>query len=252
MKKPVIAYAFATSLFLVTSAHAAPVTFFGEDVNTLGDPNQISPTNSTSARNSFFTNLVGVGTETFDTAATPVGATPPIAVTFPGAGTATIIGGGQVATGNDSSGRYAISSPNYFLAGTSNFSINFSSAIAAFGFYGVDIGDFGGQLTLDLTDSSSIHHTLTVPNTIGSGGSTSGSILYFGFYDTGLTYTSVSFNNNSGGADLFAFDDFSVGSLEQVSPSVPEPSTWAMMILGFAGIGFMAYRRKSKPALMAA
>ena len=31
---------------------------------------------------------------------------------------------------------------------------------------------------------------------------------------------------------------------------VPEPSTWAMMILGFAGIGFMAYRRKSKPALM--
>ena len=33
---------------------------------------------------------------------------------------------------------------------------------------------------------------------------------------------------------------------------IPEPSTWAMMILGFAGVGFMAYRRKSKPALMAA
>jgi hypothetical protein len=27
--------------------------------------------------------------------------------------------------------------------------------------------------------------------------------------------------------------------------AVPEPSTWAMMILGFAGIGFMAYRRKN-------
>jgi hypothetical protein len=26
--------------------------------------------------------------------------------------------------------------------------------------------------------------------------------------------------------------------------AVPEPSTWAMMILGFAGLGFMAYRRK--------
>jgi hypothetical protein len=25
---------------------------------------------------------------------------------------------------------------------------------------------------------------------------------------------------------------------------VPEPTTWAMMILGFAGVGFMAYRRK--------
>jgi hypothetical protein len=37
----------------------------------------------------------------------------------------------------------------------------------------------------------------------------------------------------------------------EVAPAVPEPSTWAMMILGFAGVGFMAYRRKSKPALLA-
>jgi hypothetical protein len=28
------------------------------------------------------------------------------------------------------------------------------------------------------------------------------------------------------------------------APAVPEPSTWAMMILGFAGIGFMTYRRR--------
>jgi hypothetical protein len=34
--------------------------------------------------------------------------------------------------------------------------------------------------------------------------------------------------------------------------AVPEPSTWAMLLLGFAGVGFMAYRRKSKPAVMAA
>jgi len=34
--------------------------------------------------------------------------------------------------------------------------------------------------------------------------------------------------------------------------AVPEPSTWLMLILGFAGLGFMAHRRKSKPALMAA
>jgi hypothetical protein len=32
--------------------------------------------------------------------------------------------------------------------------------------------------------------------------------------------------------------------------AVPEPSTWAMMILGFAGVGFVAYRRKQNgPAL---
>jgi hypothetical protein len=34
--------------------------------------------------------------------------------------------------------------------------------------------------------------------------------------------------------------------------SVPETTTWAMMLLGFAGLGFMAYRRKTKPALIAA
>jgi PEP-CTERM motif len=33
---------------------------------------------------------------------------------------------------------------------------------------------------------------------------------------------------------------------------VPEPSTWAMMLLGFAGLGFVAYRRRRKPALAAA
>lgn len=40
--------------------------------------------------------------------------------------------------------------------------------------------------------------------------------------------------------------------ISPVVAAVPEPSTWAMMILGFAGTGFMAYRRKSKPALIGA
>jgi hypothetical protein len=34
--------------------------------------------------------------------------------------------------------------------------------------------------------------------------------------------------------------------------AVPEPSTWIMMIAGFAGLGFMAYRRKARPALAVA
>jgi hypothetical protein len=32
--------------------------------------------------------------------------------------------------------------------------------------------------------------------------------------------------------------------LVTLPPAVPEPSTWAMMLLGFAGVGFMACRRK--------
>jgi hypothetical protein len=57
----------------------------------------------------------------------------------------------------------------------------------------------------------------------------------------------------NGGNDLVvaAGTEGQVGN-SPLNPSVPEPSTWAMLILGFAGIGFMAYRRNAKPALMTA
>jgi hypothetical protein len=36
------------------------------------------------------------------------------------------------------------------------------------------------------------------------------------------------------------------------SSGVPEPSTWAMMVLGFAGLGFAGYRKaKTGPAAFA-
>lgn len=64
--------------------------------------------------------------------------------------------------------------------------------------------------------------------------------LYFGIPD--------GFQN---GIAQFYHDN--VGAFEvTVTSGVPEPSTWAMMILGFAGVGFIAYRRKSKTALMPA
>jgi hypothetical protein len=34
---------------------------------------------------------------------------------------------------------------------------------------------------------------------------------------------------------------------ESVS-AVPEPSTWAMFVIGFACVGFLGYRRKVNPA----
>jgi hypothetical protein len=52
---------------------------------------------------------------------------------------------------------------------------------------------------------------------------------FVGLFDTAVP---------SGGSGYFIFT------------SVPESSTWAMLLLGFAGIGFMACRRKSNgPAL---
>jgi hypothetical protein len=84
-------------------------------------------------------------------------------------------------------------------------------------------------------------------------------------------------NSNSSGI-LFQFDGSNVGNLYLANGSsqiflsvntdgalynpgdpgtlqvaaVPEPATWAMMILGFFGIGFMAYRRKQGGSALSA
>jgi hypothetical protein len=59
----------------------------------------------------------------------------------------------------------------------------------------------------------------------------------------------VLLSNSSG--DTLGILDVTSNIVQTSISAVPEPSTWAMLLLGFAGIGFMAYRRKSKPALMA-
>lgn len=46
-------------------------------------------------------------------------------------------------------------------------------------------------------------------------------------------------------ANSFEFDNLQFGGPGQINPSVPEASTWAMMILGFLGVGFISYRRRS-------
>jgi hypothetical protein len=53
---------------------------------------------------------------------------------------------------------------------------------------------------------------------------------------------------------IFAFDppgrdNTQFGLVITQVAAVPEPSTWAMMILGFAGVGFMASRRKRSSGL---
>jgi hypothetical protein len=90
----------------------------------------------------------------------------------------------------------------------------------------------------------------------GLGGTTVGSSSATGTIPAGFQFPegTISFSGATFDSIILADihdTDFALGSFT-VSSAVPEPSTWAMMLLGFAGVRFMAYRRKSKPALMAA
>jgi PEP-CTERM motif len=63
---------------------------------------------------------------------------------------------------------------------------------------------------------------------------------------------------DAGGAVLFSADEqlidgtYALGDTGSdtftIAAAVPEPTTWAMMLLGFAGIGFTAYRKKRTAA----
>jgi hypothetical protein len=44
----------------------------------------------------------------------------------------------------------------------------------------------------------------------------------------------------------------SLFATSSTTPAVPEPSTWAMMILGFAGLGLLGFRRKQRTPVAAA
>jgi hypothetical protein len=74
-----------------------------------------------------------------------------------------------------------------------------------------------------------------------------------------LTLSSLGFSVANNGDQIYFASDLAngpttgpgaataTGGVGALASAVPEPSTWAMMMLGFAGVGFMAYRRKSNP-----
>ena len=60
----------------------------------------------------------------------------------------------------------------------------------------------------------------------------------------GLSFTATSITVNVAGDNLAVGDKLILDVTAGSTPVVPEPSTWAMMLLGFAGLGFVGYRRR--------
>ena len=88
--------------------------------------------------------------------------------------------------------------------------------------------DFGSSQLFTATDSGSFGFTTYSTTAIATGAST---ILSFGFQQNPA---------------FFHLDNVSVSA---VNGAVPEPGTWAMMLVGFAGAG-VALRRRRRPAML--
>jgi len=123
-------------------------------------------------------------------------------------------------------------SPGYTgqVLGTALFAdlltVTFGTPIDAFGFFS-DLDAFGvSSMTLTLSDGSIITQSVNSDNA-----------SFFGFTGTDITGFSVSTTTPSG----FAIGDFYTAA----TPSVPEPGTWAMMLLGFGAVGLAVRRTRT-------
>lgn len=205
------------------AAPSGPTIFFGENLTPAGSV----VGNPVTARTSFLAALSGTlvpyGFENRSS-----GDVAPFNFTFANSSgtittTLTDAGSGLV-TGTATGGRFNTTSGgtlywkcNETAAGGQLLTLTLSPAIAAFGFYSTDVGDFGGALTLTIRNSSNgVTTALPIGNTVGASGSTSGCLLFFGFTDKTATYDQVVFTSNGATADFFGFDDLIAATAAQV------------------------------------
>jgi hypothetical protein len=102
------------------------------------------------------------------------------------------------------------------------------------------VNDADGNSLFSRVTSSEIPYSITTPfGPIDLGENAGSSQLMF---DCTTTIESGTLCDGSITADLTV-------QLTNASSTVPEPSTWIMMAVGFAGLGFAGYRRAKAPAI---
>ncbi len=239
-------------LLSVGSAQAAPFTFFGQDAGGLAfDIARLPATpNADNARNQFLGNAApGAGVQNFDGAAfSPASfGFPPTAIT----GGLSAGGGPVTYPVTDGFGGYAISGNGLWQAESTGFVLTLSVPVTAIGFYGIDIGDAGGTLTVALNNGAPL---IPVPHTVTPNGENSGNVLFFGVTDLGNPFDVVTFRHSLA-TDRFNFDDFTVGFAKgeaNLAPTpesanlapTPEPGTLLLLGTSLAGMAGAAWKRR--------
>jgi hypothetical protein len=110
-----------------------------------------------------------------------------------------------------------------------------------FNYIGLYWGSIDNYNSIEITDTSGITTTINATTypilNPANGNQGLGGSAYVNIVDS-FAITDVKFNSSQ---QAFEFDNLTVAA-------VPEASTWAMMLLGFLGLGFMGYRRKENSA----
>lgn len=225
-------------LLSVAVADAAPITFFGQDAGPGNDIARLaSHATADNAQTQFFNALSSKTTVTLEGLANGTNAVPFTLGAINGNLTGGVgMGTQSISSGTDNFGGYPISGDVLWVLDANTFTITVSSPVTAVGFYGIDIGDASGSLSVALNGGAPIPVALT--------SLTSGNVLYFGLTDL------VGFNtitiNNSFAADRFNFDDFTVGFANEdpnLAPT-PEPATLLLLGTSLAGMAGAAWKRR--------
>ncbi len=155
---------------------------------------------------------------------------------------------GSTAAINNSTNKATLS-----FNGTADFSATVADGgtslvtLGTFSLTGLDGKHFGGDaFTLEVLFSLPTGSTNTFTANL-TGNLTSGNGINFN--NTPLNY---SWSGGTFTFEVFDVTNMAVGGTSQLTGEihltsvapVPEPGTWAMMIVGFAGVGFVAYRRR--------
>ncbi|MBC9878579.1 PEP-CTERM sorting domain-containing protein [Bradyrhizobium sp. INPA01-394B] len=203
----------ATSFFAATSASSAPITY---DVNASFDPAV------------FGTNGPGIGTVVGTVSIDTSASSPSAAVTAVNLTESTNNG---IAGIGGAFGSPAFSSFTFNQTGT--FTIIFFGSPVVFNL-ATAVVDGSGHLVLNVTTNEAVFD-----------GSLIGPSLTLVFPDGGGNIIPGQFDSHT------SEDHLLFGTAEVATPvsAVPEPSTWAMMFLGFFGLGFIAYRRRNEFAV---
>jgi hypothetical protein len=146
--------------------------------------------------------------------------------------------------GGDEKGLGLNNDPDHEISGDNIIRIDFRNARTAglTGFsFSMNSSTDGEKWKVFGSNSATSGYTLVASGTDESVHSILGANGLFKYY----------FFEEDGGSGWCDDDNVLLHTVGAMTAAVPEPSTWAMMILGFSGVGFMTYRRRKVAAIAA-